>query len=78
MSGHASERRKASQLRRRVGISKRFRRTIETLGANWKLIDSEKYKRARPDIGRNDPCPCGRLKDDGAPIKWKKCHGRNT
>lgn len=26
-------------------------------------------------IGRNDPCPCGRI-ENGKPIKWKKCHGR--
>lgn len=29
-------------------------------------------------IGRNDPCPCGALKDDGKPVKFKKCHGRNS
>lgn len=29
------------------------------------------------EIGRNDPCPCGK-KDPatGKPIKYKKCHGR--
>lgn len=26
-------------------------------------------------IGRNDPCPCGAMKD-GKPVKFKKCHGR--
>lgn len=25
--------------------------------------------------GRNDPCPCGKLKTDGLPIKFKHCHG---
>ncbi len=25
-------------------------------------------------IGRNDPCPCGAMKN-GKPIKFKKCHG---
>ena len=29
------------------------------------------YKRVRPKIGRNDPCPCGSGK------KYKNCHGRN-
>lgn len=24
-------------------------------------------------IGRNDPCPCGKLKSDGTSIKYKKC-----
>lgn len=26
-------------------------------------------------IGRNDPCPCGKTKPDGTPVKFKKCHG---
>ena len=26
-------------------------------------------------IGRNDPCPCGKIKTDGKPIKYKKCCG---
>lgn len=29
-----------------------------------------KYK-----VGRNDPCPCGAMKN-GKPIKYKRCHGR--
>ncbi|MYL02335.1 MAG: hypothetical protein F4013_11765, partial [Gammaproteobacteria bacterium] len=27
------------------------------------------YRRARPRVGRNDPCPCGSGK------KYKRCHG---
>ncbi len=26
-------------------------------------------------IGRNDPCPCGKTKENGDPVKYKKCHG---
>jgi len=26
-------------------------------------------------IGRNEPCPCGKLRADGEPIKYKKCCG---
>lgn len=30
-------------------------------------------------IGRNEPCPCGAKKPDGAPIKFKRCHwGKST
>ncbi|MBI4153471.1 preprotein translocase subunit SecA [Candidatus Woesebacteria bacterium] len=25
-------------------------------------------------IGRNDPCWCGRVDENGKPVKWKKCH----
>ena len=27
-------------------------------------------------VGRNDPCPCGAVKADGMPIKYKHCHGK--
>jgi peptide deformylase len=33
------------------------------------LIDNDVGK-----VGRNDPCPCGALKE-GRPIKFKNCHG---
>ena len=26
--------------------------------------------------GRNDPCPCGKLRPNGLPMKYKDCHGR--
>lgn len=26
-------------------------------------------------IGRNEPCPCGKTKSDGKPVKYKKCCG---
>jgi peptide deformylase len=29
----------------------------------------------KANIGRNDPCPCGAVKD-GRIVKYKKCHGR--
>ena len=29
----------------------------------------------RKDVGRNDPCPCGAQKEDGTPMKYKRCHG---
>jgi uncharacterized protein len=27
-------------------------------------------------VGRNDPCPCGAIDEDGGAVKFKKCHGR--
>jgi hypothetical protein len=26
-------------------------------------------------VGRNDPCPCGKRRADGGPVKFKHCHG---
>jgi hypothetical protein len=32
--------------------------------------------KAGAKLGRNDPCYCGRVKDDGSgPVKFKNCHG---
>ena len=31
---------------------------------------------ARREPGRNDPCPCGRKRPDGRPMKYKNCCGR--
>jgi len=29
------------------------------------------------DLGRNDPCWCGKKKPDGTPLKYKHCHYPN-
>jgi preprotein translocase subunit SecA len=35
---------------------------------------AEQYKRSEPKVGRNDPCPCGKLDPKtGKPFKYKKC-----
>ena len=33
--------------------------------------------RAGKKIGRNDPCPCGKLRPNGLPMKYKDCCGKN-
>jgi len=38
-----------------------------------KTTESKKYE----DVGRNDPCPCGKIDPNtGKVIKYKKCHGK--
>ena len=41
--------------------------------------DSEKKKPVRrvKKPGRNDPCPCGKLRPNGLPMKYKDCCGKN-
>ena len=34
--------------------------------------------RVEKKIGRNEPCPCGRIRDDGSPIKYKNCCGKDA
>lgn len=36
------------------------------------------HQAAKMTVGRNDPCPCGAMKADGKPIKYKHCHGKNV
>ncbi|MBA4320267.1 MAG: hypothetical protein C0412_17870 [Flavobacterium sp.] len=42
------------------------------------FFDDEKPKSGLKNIkvGRNDPCPCGKIKTDGKPLKYKKCCGK--
>ena len=37
--------------------------------------ESVPLRREGPKVGRNDPCPCGKLDSGGRPVKYKKCHG---
>ncbi len=39
-------------------------------------VDSRKNESGEK-IGRNDPCFCGATKQDGTPIKYKNCHGKD-
>ena len=34
--------------------------------------------RVERKIGRNEPCPCGRIREDGSPIKYKNCCGKDA
>ena len=42
--------------------------------------DSEKKRPVRrvKKPGRNDPCPCGKLRPNGLPMKYKDCCGKNA
>ncbi len=39
-------------------------------------VKKQPVKKAQK-IGRNDPCPCGKLRPNGLPMKYKDCCGRN-
>ena len=56
------------------GLSKRLIRKIES-GALGKFCHAKQYKGGL-DVGRNQPCPCGKTREDGTPVKFKMCHGR--
>lgn len=51
------------------GLSKRTMRRINS-GEMGRFMHAAHYHGAKPDAGRNDPCPCG------SGTKFKKCCGR--
>jgi preprotein translocase subunit SecA len=55
-------------------------RNINAQAANAGGDDSVKKQPVKTGnkVGRNDPCPCGKLKDNGTPVKYKNCHGRDA
>ena len=40
-------------------------------------VKKQPVRRAQK-IGRNDPCPCGKKRPNGLPMKYKDCCGRNA
>jgi len=44
---------------------------LEDFMLQQEIKKREPYVKTEPEIGRNDPCPCGSGK------KYKKCCGRN-
>ncbi|MDR1217472.1 MAG: preprotein translocase subunit SecA, partial [Oscillospiraceae bacterium] len=56
------------------------RGVTRTLNASAANVGGEPVKRkpvkAGAKIGPNDPCPCGKLRPNGLPMKYKNCCGR--
>ena len=52
------------------------RATTATGGGDGTVKKQPVKKVKKP--GRNDPCPCGKMKEDGSRrLKYKECCGRN-
>ncbi len=45
---------------------------LEVLAHNWKAAHTQKV-REYAKIGRNEPCPCGAVDENGKPKKFKNC-----
>ena len=72
MSSRLSDNRPTMQ-KKKPGLSKRLQCKIKS-GTLGRFCHAKQY-RGKLDVGRNDPCPCGREKEDGTPVKFKKCCG---
>jgi preprotein translocase subunit SecA len=46
------------------------------MGAGDGTVKRQPVKKAAK-IGRNDPCPCGKLRPNGLPMKYKDCCGKD-
>ena len=44
---------------------------------NKAAIHNSQFNIHDKKVGRNEPCPCGAKKQDGNPVKYKHCHGKN-
>ena len=57
---------------RRQSVSKN---SVANAGGDDSVKKQPVRKASKP--GRNDPCPCGKLRPNGLPMKYKDCCGRN-
>ncbi|MDD3284615.1 MAG: preprotein translocase subunit SecA [Patescibacteria group bacterium] len=44
---------------------------------NKSVLKNDEVKKFGHKVGRNDDCPCGAKKEDGTPVKYKNCCGKN-
>jgi len=67
--------RKEESLERR-GVAKNFRASAQNVGGD--MSGRKGSARKEPKIGRNNPCPCGKKRPNGLPMKYKDCCGRGA
>jgi len=67
--------RKEERLERR-GVAKSINAGANNVGGDAS-VKSQPVKKGQK-IGRNDPCPCGKMRPNGLPMKYKDCCGRNA
>ncbi|UOO37593.1 preprotein translocase subunit SecA [Oscillospiraceae bacterium CM] len=65
---------KKEQTLERKSVSKNAS-AVENAGGDDSVKQQPVKKGAK--IGRNDPCPCGKKRSNGLPMKYKDCCGRN-
>jgi preprotein translocase subunit SecA len=66
--------RKDESLQRR-GVARNLNASAQNVGGDASIRKQPVRKGQK--IGRNDPCPCGKKRPNGLPMKYKDCCGRN-
>jgi preprotein translocase subunit SecA len=67
--------RKEESLERR-GVVKNFRASAQNVGGD--MSGRRQPGRREQKVGRNNPCPCGKKRPNGLPMKYKDCCGRGA
>lgn len=63
------------QLRQNAALERKSVAKATGTGGDGTVKKSPVKKLKKP--GRNDPCPCGKLRPNGLPMKYKDCCGKN-
>ena len=66
------------RIRKEQGVERKsVSKTTSASAGGDNTVKKQPVKKA-PKPGRNDPCPCGKWKEDGSrPLKYKECCGKN-
>lgn len=68
MSEENNEKREAMD----AAISNDQMKKFEAMAKAWKEAHTQKVRKFNK-VGRNDPCPCGSVDENGKPKKYKNC-----
>jgi len=60
----------------RRGVAKNYNASAQNVGGDG-TVKRQPVKKGQK-VGRNDPCPCGKKRPNGLPMKFKDCCGRNS
>ena len=63
------------QVRQNTTLERRSVAKVNNTAGDGTVKKAPVKKLKKP--GRNDPCPCGKLRPNGLPMKYKDCCGRN-
>ena len=66
------------RVRKEQGVERKsvVKHSVAGAGGNASVKRQPVKREKKP--GRNDPCPCGKLRPNGLPMKYKDCCGRNA
>jgi preprotein translocase subunit SecA len=67
---------RAEETLKRKGVSKNLQAQAASAGGDG-TVKRQPVRKAEK-IGRNEPCPCGKLRPNGLPMKYKDCCGRDA